>query len=267
VDAKWITAILLLFLLSATFLVFILAQVTAEEQGIEIITVMLASSFSREGLDQEADIEIMREQIAQSPDGSWRPIPGLDISVREEDIAGLSPRETRLWFFRQLAGPIYHEGEAGLVKLSTNPEMQENMESGLGPLGFISAETHARLSRALTVLGLASLALLGLLAFFSYRFGRLGSPGCVIFLAAAPGVAAFSLLRGWLERGAQNPGTETEVNAVTLYTQMASKLAADVLPGIVQNGLQTYLIIAVTGFALMLAALIGTLFFRRSKGG
>src|SRR5574341_801571 len=161
VDAKWVTAILLLFLLSSTFLTFILAQVTEEEQGIEILTVMLASSFSPAGLDQEVDIQIMHEKIAESPDGSWQPLPGLNISVREEDIVGLSPRELRLWFFRHLAEPIYYEGEDGLAKLATNPAMAENMQGGLGPLGFINAEAHARLNRTLTIFGLASVALLG----------------------------------------------------------------------------------------------------------
>jgi hypothetical protein len=266
VDAKWVTAILLLFLLSATFLTFTLVQITGEEQGIEILTVTLASSFSRNGLDQEQDIQIMHEKIAESPDGAWQPLPGLNISVREEDIAGLSPREIRLWFFRQLAEPIYHEGQAGLAKLATDPEMAKNMQGSLGVLGFISAETHARLNRILTVLGLISFALLSLLAYFSYRFGRLGSPGCVIFLSAVPGVAMFSMMRGWLERAGQNPGAETEATALTIYTQMAEKLAVDVLPAIVQKSLQTYLILTVIGLTLMLGAVLGGLIFRWREG-
>jgi hypothetical protein len=265
VDAKWITGIFLLFLLNATFLIFMLVQVTAAKQGIEILTVILASSFSQEGLDQEVDIEIMHQKIAESPDGSWKPIPGLNIVVREQDIAGLSPREIRLWFFRQLAEPIYYGGQQGLANLSTDPEMQKNMEGGLGPLGFINAETHSKLNKVFLVLGLIALTFLGLLVYFSYRFGRLGSPGCVIFLAAVPGLILFSGARGWLERAGQNPNSETEVTTVTLYTQMAARLAVDVLPNIVQKALQTYLLLTFLGFGLMLAALIGTLFIRGRK--
>jgi hypothetical protein len=265
VDAKWITGILLLFLLNATFLIFILVQITAAKQGIEILTVILASSFSREGLDQEVDIEIMHQKIAESPDGSWKPIPGLNIVVREQDIAGLSPREIRLWFFRQLAEPIYYGGQQGLANLSTDPEMQKNMEGGLGPLGFINAETHSKLNKVLIVLGLISLSFLGLLVYFSYRFGRLGSPGCVIFLAAVPGLILFSGVRGWLAQAGQNPNPETEVTTVTLYTQMATRLAVDVLPNIVQKALQSYLLLTFLGLGLMLAALIGTLIIRGRK--
>jgi hypothetical protein len=265
VDAKWITGLLLILLLNGTFLLFILTQVTAPEQGIEILTVVLASSFSREGLDQKADIQIMRQKIAESPDGAWQPIPGLNIVVREQDIAGLSPREIRLWFFRQLAEPIYYGGQQGLANLATDPEMQKNMEGGIGPLGFISAETHGKLNKALLVLGLVSLSFLGLLVYFSYRFGRLGSPGCVIFLSAVPGLILFRGMRGWLERAGQNPNPGAEETTITLYTQMITRLAVDVLPDILQKAIRTYLLLTILGFGLMLAAWIGTLIGRARR--
>ena len=265
VDAKWITGILLLFILSATFLTFLLAWVTAAEQGIELLSVILASSFSREGLDQEGDLEIMHEKIAESPDGAWQPIPSLNIVVREQDIEGLSPREMRLWFFRQLAEPIYYEGDQGLASLSPDPEMQKNMQGQIGPLGFISAEVHGRLKKALIVLSLASVALLSLLAYFSHRFGRLASPGCVTFLSAVPGVVLFSMMRGWLEHPGDN--AEAEATALTPYTQIAARLAADVLPDIVQKGLQTYLWLTLVGLGLMIIAFVGTLIAGIRKRG
>ncbi len=98
IDAKWITGILLLFLLIMTFLIFTPIQVTAADRGIDLLTIGLASAFSRNGLDQEADVEIMQQKIAESPDGTWRPIPSLKIVVREQDIAGLTPKEACLWF-------------------------------------------------------------------------------------------------------------------------------------------------------------------------
>ena len=265
VDAKWITGILLLFLLNITFLLFILVRVTAAERGIDLLTIILASSFSREGLDQEVDLAIMHQKIAESSNGAWQPIPSLKILVREEDITGLTPRQMRLWFFRQLAEPIYYDGQQGLTDLASDPEMAKNMEGGIGPFGFISAETHSKLQKAFYALGLISLVLLGLLVFFSYRFGRLGSPGCVLFLAAIPGLIAFSMVRGWLEHSAGNLTQPSEMTTVTLYTQMITQLAADALPEIVQMAIQTYLILILLGFILILLALIGPLFMRKRK--
>lgn len=265
VDAKWITGILLLFLLNITFLIFILVQATAPERGIDLLTIALANSFSREGLDQEADMEIMHQKIAESPNGAWQPIPSLKIFVREEDIAGLTPREMRLWFFRQLAEPIYYDGQQGLASLATDPEMAKNMEGEIGPFGFISAETHSKLQKTFFVFGFISLMLLGLLVFFSYRFGRLGSPGCVIFFAALPGIIAFSMLRGWLEHSAGNLAQPTEMTAVTPYTQTIARLALDALPEIVQMAIRTYLILTLLGLTLILLTWIGPLFWRKRK--
>ena len=260
VDAKWMSGILLLFVLNSTFLLFILVQATAPERGIDLLTLLIASSFSREGLDQEADLEIMHQKIAESPDGAWQPIPSLKIVVREQDIADLTPREMRLWFFRQLAGPIYYEGQQGLTGLASDPEMAKNMEGGIGPFGFISAEMHGKLQKIFFVFGFTSLALLGLLVFFSYRFGRLGSPGCVIFLAAVPGLIVFSMLRGWLEHSAGDLAQPTEMTTVTLYAQPLAQLALDALPEIVQMAIQTYLILILLGLISVLLALISPLF-------
>ncbi len=267
VDAKWICGLLLLLVLNATFLAWILVRVTAPERGIELLTLLIASSFSREGLDQEADTEIMLQKIADSPNGSWQPISSLNIVVREQDIAGLTPREMRLWFFRQLAEPIYYEGQAGLASLATDPEMAKNMQGGIGPFGFLSAESHAKVRNIFLGFSLLSVVLLGLLSFFSYRFGRLGSPGLVLFLAALPGILVFSGMLGWLEHGAQELTQPTQVTAVTMYAQPLARLAADALPDIVQMAIRTYLSIALLGLFLILVALIAPLFWREKRTG
>ena len=264
VDAKWITGILLLFLLTLTILIFILVQLTAPKQGIALLTTMLASSFSYEsgGLDTPDDVNIMREKIAQSPNGEWQPIPGMQIVVRAEDIAGKTPREARLWFFRQWAEPLYYDGAEGLANLMTDPDMQKSVEEGVGPLGFMNAGTHSKLKIAFAISGAVSLLFLGLLAIFSYRFGRLGSPGCVIFLTAIPGLVFMLGLRGWIEQTAQNPTGGGEETFITRYAQ----LAADVLPDVVRQAIQTYTILIFLGLGLMFLALIGAIFIRERPG-
>lgn len=262
VDAKWITGILLLLLLNITFLAYVLVQVTAPEQGISLLTVTLASVFSAEsgGLDASNDIEVLHQKIAESPNGEWQPIPGMKIVIREADIAGKTPREIRLWFFRQWAEPLYYNGAQGLASLMTTPEMQQSVEGGVGLLGFITAETHGKIQKVFFGLGLVSLFFIGLLVFFSYRFGRLGSPGCVIFLAAIPGLILMSGVRGWLERSAQQSAAG-EVTYIALYTQ----LAVEVLPDIVHKAMQIYQFLVFLGLGLMLVALIGAIFVRERK--
>jgi hypothetical protein len=120
-----------------------------------------------------------------------------------------------LWFFQQWTEPLYYDGPQGLASLITDPEMQKGLEGGVGPLGFISAATHSKLQGVFAASGLVSLFFLGLLIFFSYRFGRLGSSGCVIFLATIPGLVFLSGVRGWIEQSTQHPAAVGEQTYIT----------------------------------------------------
>jgi hypothetical protein len=263
VDAKWLTGILLLILLNLTFLIYLLTQLTAPEAGISLLSTTLASQFSTEsgGLDESGDIAILRQKIAAAPDGKYQPIPGLQITVTLEDIAGKTPREARLWFFRQMAEPLYYDGPEGLANLMTDPEKEQNLSGGVGPLGFINSDSHKKLLGAFVVSGLVSLFFLGFLVIFSFRYGRFGSPGCVIFLAAIPNLLLFTVARGWLEGISRDPASIGEPSILTRYTQ----LAADVLPTIVEKGIQLYISLVLFGISLLLIALVGSVFSRERK--
>ncbi len=265
VDAKWLTGNVLIFLLNITFLLFVLVQITGPEQGINLLATTLASQFSFEagGLDAEGDIDIIRQMINESPDKQWQPIPGLEIVVRAEDIEGKTAREARLWFFRQWAEPLYYDGPTGLGDLMTDPAMKEGLAQGVGPLSIVSAATHGKLVVFFAVSGVVSLFFLGLLVLFSHSFGRLGSPGCVIFVAAIPNLILLTGLRGWLENATQNTEPTGFQILLSRYTQMAT----DVLPEIVQKAMYIYIFLALLGIFLLLVALIGSIFglFRKNK--
>jgi hypothetical protein len=263
VDAKWISGLLLLFSLPITIIIFILAQITAPQQGISLLTVTLASSYSAQagGLDATGDIAIMRQKIADSPNGAWQPIPGMRIFVRAADIAGKTPREVRLWFFRQWAEPLYYSGTLGLTNLITDPSMQQGLAGGAGPLGIISAKTHRTLLGMLLVSGLVSLVFLIALIVFSYRFGRVGCPGCIVFVAAFPGFAILTAAGAALRQYTQPTAGSPQETFITRYVQ----LVADALPDVVQKAAQIYLYLMVAGFILVLIGLIGTVVYAISK--
>ncbi len=263
VDAKWITGLLLFVSLSVTFLAFNLWQVTAAEPGINALTLLLASAFSPEGLDSEADIALMQEQLRESGTGEIQPVPGLRITIRTEDIADLSPREVRLFFFRQWAEPLYYQGAAGLAELADDPAMRQSIEEGIGPLALLSAESHQQLRPVWIGLTLVDLLLLLLLIVFSYRFGRLSSPGCVLFLAAFPAALLLVIARqSWLNQLTTAPPTGESLSDRLL------NLTATALPGLLDLILRNYLVVAAVGLGLVLLAVAGSLLWpqRRQTG-
>lgn len=262
VDAKWISGLLLSAALGAALLVFNLVQITAEEPAVEILTLSLASMFNPEGLDQSGDIDTLLKALADSPNGSVKPVKELDIVVWEKDVDGKSPREIRNWFFRQWALPLYHEGPDGLAKLAEDPEMRADIRAGLGPLGWINAQTHQRLQRVFQTTGALSLVLLGILLAFSHRFGRLGSPGTVVLVASLPGVLLFTILNSPLGKlSTTYPGGEDGLWA------MLADLVANALPVVMPILLHNYMIFMAVGLGLMLLATLGHLITVPEQGG
>lgn len=264
IDAKWVAGLLLVVVLSVTLLVFNLVQITAERPATEIIATVMATLFSRHGLDDESEIAQMRSALRASPDGTLQPIPGLPIVIREKDIAGLSPRQIRLYAFRQLATPLYRGGAAGLAAQISDPEARQSLAGGIGFLELFTLKTHRVLRRVFLVLVGVCLLLLVPLIFFSYRFGRLGSPGVVLFAASLPG-AAFSVLLWMAVRNQEVSAVPGEEEGLT---GMLSAMLANVLPHIAPIMARNYLIALALGFGLMLLAVLGSVLWRltRAKG-
>ncbi|MFH1446409.1 MAG: hypothetical protein ABIG43_03240 [Chloroflexota bacterium] len=260
VDAKWIIGILLVFILSITFIVFNLGQITNAENGIDLQTLMIASIFNQQsgGLDDNVTMETILQNIAEEPKGAWQPVPGLNITVREEEIEGLALREIRLLFFRKWAEPLYNDGIDGLANLADDPELRANIIEGGALLEIISAENHSKLQLVLVGLVITDLVLLALLILFSYRFGRLSSPGFVIFLAALPGILLLPLSAGL---GETSSATSSE--GIGVYTAMLTNIAAEALPDVISIVSRNYLIFLGIGSGLIFLALLGTIFIRK----
>jgi hypothetical protein len=271
IDAKWIVGLLLLVVLSMTLLVFNLFRVTAEEPAVEAMAMTLALAFSPEGLDQRGDIEELRRRLDASPDGTVHPIPGLEIAVSDNDIADRSPREIRLAFFRRVARVAYKNGPEGLSALATDPALKAAISTDgsltallaeeapgelgaivtmLGAVPLITEETHNSFGGILAVLGGISLGLLLPLVLFSYRFGRLGSPGLVLFFASLPGALLFGLLRSvLLDVGTASPGE------MALLSEKAGYLVANVLGPAVRTIAQNYMMVMLVGLGLIVMTL------------
>jgi hypothetical protein len=259
VDAKWIAGLLLTFVLGPTLLVFGLAQATAEAPAVDALSMFLATSVSRKGLDDETEIAEFRRILAADADGEIQPIPGLAITVREADLADRTPRELRLWLVRQLAEPLYKGGGEGLAELATDPEMRLVVGQGVGILSFFSLETHLLLQRVLTILAIVAGVLAIPLIYFSYRFGRLASLGWVLLVASVPGAAVFGFL-GWaFNPPPPAPGSESGMTA------MIGPLVGSVLPPLARVISQTFLAALLAGVILLVLSLIGGLVFRRRR--
>lgn len=188
-DAKWLTGFLSLVLCSVTLLFYTLYWFTTEERAVKIMSIAMATAFSKRGLDDVSEFSEIRKQMRQMNLTRSQPIPGLNVYITEEDFlaAKASPRDARIAFFRRLVEPLYRDGPAGLASLAENEDMRRHVLEGAQPLRFFSRNTHHMLQRIFFLLIVITTVCLSLLTFFSCRFGRLVSLAIVLVFSTLPG--------------------------------------------------------------------------------
>jgi hypothetical protein len=261
VDAKWVTGLVLVGVMSLTLSLFGLVRLTAWQPAVDIAGTLLAATFSPLGLDDETEIAAMRATLQASPDGTLKPFPGLQVSIRADQIQDLEPRATRLYVFRQVAEPFYWLGQAALVGGIGDSPMRSDMAAWTSVLTLFTAESHQRLLRALVAFAAACVVLLILLVNFSDRFGRVGSPGVALFVSALPGVSLSALFSARMSaQVARMPPTQ---GAGILGT--AGYLLSTVLPQVMPTLARTYLVVLAIGLGLMLLAVLGNLASRLGR--
>lgn len=261
-DAKWIFGLFLAMSLSFTFLFYNLSKITEEESAVDALTLGIALSFSRNGLDDKTEITILRRMVAGNPEKTIQPIPGLKLYIKGGDILNLSPREVRLKLFRQLALPIYKGGTDGLASLAESKEMKKSVEGGVGFLSIVSENSHNFLRKIFFILTVISFFLFVPFIFFSRRFGRIINAGLIILIAAFPLGIIFNFLNLVLQ-GQTPPVTPPSGDAG--LAGMAGYLAGNVLPPVIKIVAQNYLFIMFSGLAIVTVGVLAALFLKIFK--
>jgi hypothetical protein len=193
VDAKWICGILFALGLLASLLLYIASTLTSEKVAVPVATQIVAGMFSRNGLDDDSDLEEFKQKALKQPGEQVETLPGAFVS--KTDLRTLSPRELRLKIFKQVVEPYYQLGAKGVAaKQSSDPAKQAQIEQQAGLLAYFNKSTHESLQR-LFFISLAFLLLpLAGLVYFSAGFGRLVSPGLILVLLTFPGAFASLML-------------------------------------------------------------------------
>jgi hypothetical protein len=195
VDLKWVSGILFFFALGASLLLFNLGSLTERERATTISATVIASLFSKDGLDDEKDIVQFKQNAALIPGEFVTPIPQYPwLQISKADLETKTPRELRIAIFKQLTDPIYDKGLLGAAQqFSADPVSQQQFVKDASLLGAFTKSTHAALERAFVWTAIFAGVMLVLLVYFSSGWGRLASPAVVLLLVSPLGTV-FSLL-------------------------------------------------------------------------
>lgn len=164
--------------LSLSLLLFVLANLTSEKTAIPVATIIVASQFSRSGLDDPHDIDDLRKKFFSTGQTVFHPLPDEKVTITKSDLETLSPREIRLKIFRQVVEPFYYG------------KIDEKTQQQAGLLALLNQNSHVIIQKLFLVSIFPFFFTLAGLIFFSYKYGKLISPA-VVFIFASGFPAAF----------------------------------------------------------------------------
>lgn len=252
VDAKWVTGIICFFILSALLLSFSFWRLTSRSVAVPLMGKTIAYMYSRNGLDNEGEILKMKEKIENAPDGRLKPIPTMNIYVTSSDLSGKTPREIRIWFFEQVADPIWGQKD-------TQKAMKE-----YGVLALFSQNTNKTLSYTLIIFFVLLIIFGFLFIKFSTEMGRLFGPGLLFVITSFFNALfwAFALLIS----------DKFKINSIPFMENGGGELANQfsgafrfVAPDIIKVFLATYLFAFGLGILLIISSGIGKIIRKRVK--
>jgi hypothetical protein len=243
VDAKWISGIGLFFALGLTLLLFNLTAITDREFATRSTATLVASLFSKEGLDDDSGLAEFRQKVNDTPGDTVVPIPQFPwLTLTKQDALTLGPRELRIKIFSQLTTPIYDKGlDGAAAQFTSNPAEQKEFKKNATLLGLFTSETHKTLKKMFTIVSIVAAVLLAAVIYFSAGWGRLVSPGLLLLVVALPG-ALFSLILA-------HPPQDGDAPFAALPKELTDTLSS--------NLSHSYLYAALLGVFLLVAALIG----------
>lgn len=251
VDLKWFFGLLLVVALGVWLLLLNAYNLTSPSVAIPLTTNVLAQMFSHGDLDSDGGVAELKAKVAASPTKSIQPIPDFPVTVTEQDVNTLSPRQLRLKIFGQIAEPLYYKGPHEYAQtLTEDPQKRRQFENDASLLGLVTQSRHELVGRLLIGLGVAAILLLTGVIFFSAGFGRLVTPGVILLVVSVPVAIAFSILKHWADSSIATPA-----NVPAEDNNMILIIAQNNLGGVIAYGQRVYLIgLGVAGGLLLVAA-------------
>jgi len=256
-DAKWICAILLVIFIGISLPFVSLYRLTAKAPATKALSYTLAGLTSPDGIDSTSGIDDLRQKAAAT--GSTQVyIGGVPVTFTTQDFSSLSPRELRLKVFGSFASEFYNKGAAGLVKSQgLNDDAAQQFQKNSSTIALFTRSAHQHLGKIVSALTAIDLMLLAAVVMFSYRFGRLASPGLALMIASflALPLAALAASHQTVTGTARPESATSNVSAVGNFISFVAPLVLPYFSG-------TYMFTFLSGVLLLAAAGVGLFIYK-----
>jgi hypothetical protein len=247
IDAKWLFGFICLAAIIVAAVLYSASKLTERDAATSIFSSILISIAKDD--DGAEEFEEFQALAVASPDEDFT-IEGATLPIKGRELIGLSYDEAVELVVGRIAEILYTDGPESVEQFFTSaPDAGseeapagEGEEVSLGPLGLLTQNSHDTVGRIFRFSLIPILVLAVLLVFFSRRFGRLGSPGVILTVGAAPFAALWFIVR----QATKNAGPDGIEGALA---EALAPMAGDVSTA--------FLRLLVLGVTLVLAAVAG----------
>jgi hypothetical protein len=232
VDAKWIAGLLFIVFFITSLLLYNFTQIISRENVVDTITTDIQNSL-RQGLEefsQEAnewvnqegesiklvltvarhelermadEVEQTEKQIKTGEGERVKPFEELDLYIEKNELEKYE-KWAEVIVYRKLSKTL---DEVKKEAFSPSIETYNIKEEIINKIEFpkvYSEEIYQRYRKISFIMLFISFILLFLVVFFSYRFGRLFSPGLLIAITSLPGFYIFNRANQFLKESTLN---------------------------------------------------------------
>ena len=266
VDAKWICGMLLVVALGFTVLIFSLLCITDRGPAVDTLSRVMAANYRPGMLEQGGQVDLVRRQVESLIDRAISSLFGVTPSPADDNEAAQQPGP-QAEALRPIAEAYYIGGSRAARRLAAEsepiPQVARLVPEDEGVWSFFTLRMHEILRRVAWASGAASLLLTAALISFSYRFGRLGSPGVVLVVVGLPGYLLLNLTAQALRRVNAVPQL-TRTPLAWLLGLVDSQFLQIILPSLDMT-VQVYRLVTVAGLGAIAIALIGSFVWRISR--
>ena len=251
IDAKWLFGLICLSAIIVAGVLYSASKFTERDAATSIFsTTLISLAKDDEGAEEFEEFQAL---AVANPDEDFT-IEGVALPIKGRELIGLSYDEAVELVAGRIAEILYTDGPESVEQYFTSDSgagseeapAGEGEEVSLGSLGILTQDAHDKVNRIFTFSLIPVLILAVLLVFFSRRFGRLGSPGIVLTVGAAP-LAALWFTVKQATKSADPDGIEGAL------AEALAPIAADVS--------SAFLWLLALGVVLVLAAVAGHIGF------
>lgn len=284
VDLKWVFSLLFILFFVSGLLIFNFSQIVSRKNVVDQMTAniqyslqeklndffQLANQFlktnenyvkiilseAKTELDKLAqDSEKASQEIEHGNGEKIQPIKGLSFSIDKNQIDKYS-KQIETAIYKEIASSLQNIQDKGLTNAADREQWQKELTEKINFPKIYSAELHRKYIIISSLLFFISFILFFGAVFFSFKWGRIFTPGLLILITSIPGFYILNraenyLINSYLESLQDSNNFLIQIFAQAIYDAFDQQISSIYL---------VYKVLLIIGIILIIVALIGKIY-------